>query len=132
MGGAADNKVAFTVFTATYNRAHVLHRVYYSLCHQSFRDFEWLIVDDGSVDNTQALVEEWRNSADFPIRLFYQENQHKKTAFNLGVREARGLFFYVVDSDDELLPDALQVLYHYWQTIPDSSKENLQAYAVCV
>ena len=54
----------FTVFTATYNRAHVLHRVYHSLRAQTFRDFEWLVVDDGSSDGTGALVAGWRAEAE--------------------------------------------------------------------
>lgn len=53
------DKVLFTVFTPTYNRANVLHRVYESLCAQTFRNFEWLIVDDGSTDNTYELVKSW-------------------------------------------------------------------------
>ena len=65
MAGADGFVHVFTVFTATYNRAHVLHRVYDSLRAQTFRDFEWLVVDDGSTDGTGALVEGWRAEADF-------------------------------------------------------------------
>jgi glycosyltransferase involved in cell wall biosynthesis len=61
-------KYRFTVFTPTYNRAHALARAYESLKRQIFRDFEWLIVDDGSTDNTRGLVEEWQKESHFPIR----------------------------------------------------------------
>ena len=75
----------FTVFTATYNRAHLLHRVYDSLMAQTFRDFEWLVVDDGSADETSALIEAWRNEADFPVRYYHQKNQGKHVAYNHAV-----------------------------------------------
>lgn len=74
-----SNSPLFTVFTATYNRAHTLPRVYESLKRQTLRDFEWLIVDDGSVDNTRQLVQAWCAEADFPIRYLWQEHAHKKS-----------------------------------------------------
>ncbi|MCE2923619.1 MAG: glycosyltransferase family 2 protein, partial [Roseomonas sp.] len=64
----------FTVFTPSYNRAHTIHRVYESLQQQTFRDFEWLVVDDGSTDNTKSIVEAWKKEAPFPIRYVWQEN----------------------------------------------------------
>lgn len=86
----ADTPPFFTILTPTYNRAGTLHRVYESLCQQTFKDFEWVVVDDGSTDNTHASVLAWQARAAFPIRYVWQNNQHKKTAFNRGVREARG------------------------------------------
>jgi glycosyltransferase involved in cell wall biosynthesis len=90
-----SNKPIFTVFTATHNRAHLLHRVYNSLLQQSFKNFEWIIVDDGSTDNTLDIVNGYINSDQsfFSIKYFYQTNQHKKNAFNKGVAEASGDFF---------------------------------------
>lgn len=109
----------FTVFTPTYNRAHTLPRLYESIRHQTMRDFEWVIVDDGSTDETRALVESWqRDNNDFEIRYFWQPNQHKKVAFNRGVREAKGQWFVPIDSDDELLPDALEKFQAMWESIP--------------
>ena len=90
----------FTVFTPTYNRARTLERVYSSLEAQTFRDFEWLIVDDGSTDGTRALVYEWQRQGSFAIRYFWQENRGKHVAFNVAVRESRGEFFLPLDSDD--------------------------------
>ena len=82
----------FTVFTPTYNRASTLPRVYEGLKPQTFRDFEWLIVDDGSRDNTRELVQMWQAEACFPIRYIYQPNRGKPTAFNRGVQEAQGSY----------------------------------------
>jgi len=118
----------FTVFTPTYNRGHVLHRVYESLLHQTFRSFEWLIIDDGSCDNTEAVVEEWVKDPKtfFPIRYIKQANGHKKTAHNHAVREASGELFLPLDSDDRCVPNALEQLYFHWTAIP---AENRHAYS---
>ena len=74
-----------TVFTPTFNRAGVLHRVYDSLEAQTYRDFSWLIVDDGSADNTRQVVEAFRMKASFPVDYVYQENQGKHIATNNAV-----------------------------------------------
>ena len=112
------NKPLFTVFTPTFNRAHTLHRVYDSLRVQTFRDFEWVIVDDGSSDHTSELVKRWEREADFPIRYFYQENRGKHVAFNRGVREANGELFLPLDSDDACIPTALERFVYHWENIP--------------
>lgn len=117
----------FTVFTPTYNRAHTLPRVFASLRRQTFQNFEWVIVDDGSSDNTRELVESWQKSSSFPIRYFWQENAHKKTAFNLGVREAHGKLFLPLDSDDEILPNALETLNRHWCNIPETDRDKFSA-----
>ena len=112
----------FTIFTPTYNRGETMHRVYESLTAQTFKDFEWLIVDDGSTDNTKTLIKQWMAEADFPIRYHWQENQHKKTAFNEGVKLAKGEFFLPADSDDSFTPDALQIFFDEWSNIPEEEK----------
>ena len=117
----------FTVFTPTYNRVHTLPRVYESLKRQSFRNFEWLVVDDGSTDNTHELVENWQKENLFPIRYFWQENTHKKGAYNRGVLEAQGELFLPLDSDDEALPAALEVLNRHWCSIPDLDRKRFSA-----
>ena len=75
----------FTVCTATFNRAHTLHRVFDSLVKQQFTDFEWLVIDDGSTDDTKTLISQWQSKASFPIRYRFQENQGKHIAINTGV-----------------------------------------------
>ena len=91
-----------TVFTPTYNRAYILPKLFESLKRQPFRDFEWIIVDDGSTDGTRELVEAMQKDcrAKFPIRYFYQVNSGKHVAWNRGLDEAEGTLFFPVDSDD--------------------------------
>ena len=117
----------FTVFTATYNRAHTLDRVYDSLKAQTYRDFEWLIVDDGSTDNTRELVEQWQQKNLVPIRYIYQENAHLHIAFNRGVQEAQGELFMKLDSDDSCEPQALERFKYHWDAISLDQKEKFSA-----
>jgi glycosyltransferase involved in cell wall biosynthesis len=120
----------FTVFTPTYNRARTLHRVWESVKAQTMRSFEWLVVDDGSTDNTRELVENWTREADFPVRYVWQENQHKKVAFNRAVREARGELILALDSDDTCVPNALERLWWHWTQIPEVERGQYTAVTV--
>jgi glycosyltransferase involved in cell wall biosynthesis len=113
----------FTVLTATFNRAHTLPRVYDSLCRQTFRDFEWVIVDDGSTDDTASLVARWQAEGKITVRYFRQMNAGKHVAFNRGVREAEGELLLTLDSDDTVLPSALTDLATAWNDIPSSERE---------
>ncbi|WP_457749106.1 glycosyltransferase family A protein [Sulfurimonas sp.] len=116
------------MFTPTYNRADKLHRVYESLVKQTLQKvnkeyiFEWIVVDDGSTDNTKELVEKWKRSSPFPIRYFYQVNQGKIAASRKGIEEARGELFLFADSDDEFLPDTLETFYNVWQRFTEDEK----------
>jgi len=110
-------KYTFTIFTPTYNRVDKIDRVYDSLKKQTFRDFEWLVVDDGSLDDTKELITKWREESNFSIRYIYQDNKGKHIAFNNGVKHAQGRFFLPADSDDEFLEDALKILYDTWKSI---------------
>lgn len=91
-----------TVFTPAYNRAKTLPRLYESLLGQTCFDFEWLIVDDGSADETRSVVEGFTGEGKFPVRYVYKENGGKHTAHNRALEEARGEWFLCVDSDDLL------------------------------
>lgn len=117
----------FTVLTPTYNRAHTLHRVYESLCEQTYQDFEWVVVDDGSTDDTQALIAAWKEEAVFPIHYIWQPNQHKKVAFNRGVAEAQGELIVALDSDDRLESNALYDMARSWHDIPESERSQYVA-----
>ena len=97
-----------TVFTPTYNRAHLLGRLYESLCAQRFTDFEWLIVDDGSTDGTASLVQSFIAKRRIDIKYLSQRNGGKHRAINHGVGQAKGELFFMVDSDDYLPADSLQ------------------------
>jgi glycosyltransferase involved in cell wall biosynthesis len=112
----------FTFFTPAYNRAHTLHRVFDSLCAQTLQDFEWLVIDDGSTDNTADLIANWTRAADFPIRYFRQAHSGKHVAHNLAAREARGQFFLPLDSDDACLPNALERMTYHWNAIPAAER----------
>lgn len=118
---------AFTVFTPTYNRARTLHRAWESIKAQTFRDFEWLVVDDGSTDGTRELVERYAREADFPVRYIWQANQHKKVAFNRAAQEARGELLIALDSDDACVPQALERFWWHWQAIPAAERDRYSA-----
>lgn len=115
--------LVFTVFTPTYNRAETLPRVFRSLRDQTFRDFEWLVVDDGSEDETSDLIQRWKEEAEFPIQLYRQENQGKHIAHNRAVERARGRLFLPLDSDDECDPEALDTLYSHWRQIAEARRD---------
>lgn len=101
------SELLLTIFTPTYNRADTLPRLHDSLLAQTESDFEWIVVDDGSNDDTGELVRGWANGSPFPIRYLRQENAGKHVAHNLGARESAGLYFLCVDSDDWLEPNAV-------------------------
>lgn len=114
----------FTVFTSTYNRANLLHRVYNSLQEQTCKDFEWLIYDDGSTDYTEKLVQSWQHEADFPIHYKWHENRGKYRTMNLGVQAAKGELFLAFDSDDTCTPEALDRFKFHWNSIADEDKSD--------
>lgn len=102
-------KYRITLFTPTYNRAYILDNLYRSVQRQNFRDFEWIIIDDGSTDNTAELVEGWMaDKNDFPIRYYKVPNGGKCRAINRALELAEGELFFVMDSDDYLTDDALE------------------------
>lgn len=112
----------FTVFIPAYNRAHTLPRLFESLERQTFKDFEVLLVDDGSSDDTRAVVEMYKERSEIDIKYFYQENRGKPAARNLGVAHAKGILFKTVDSDDVLTDDCLELMKMYWESIEDDRK----------
>ncbi len=97
-----------TILTPTYNRCDLLPQIYQSLCQQTSPDFEWVIVDDGSQDGTGDVVDGMLESANFPLHYFYKENGGKHTALNFGVRKAKGESVLILDSDDQLPPNAVE------------------------
>lgn len=111
-----------TVFTPTYNRGSLLNRLYQSLSAQSYKDFEWIIVDDGSSDNTASIVELLQSnhlSNDFPILYHKKDNGGKHTAINVGVKKAQGELFFIADSDDILPSNALLIIAKVWEQTKD-------------
>lgn len=104
-----------TIFTPAYNRAHILHRTYQSLCNQTCKDFEWLIIDDGSIDNTAELVKRWIRDADFKIIYIYQENQGMHGAHNTAYRNITTELNTCIDSDDFMPNDAVENIIAFWK-----------------
>lgn len=112
-----------TVFTPTYNRGYIIENLYNSLKRQKFYDFEWLVVDDGSVDNTQQLFNKWiKEDNKFNIRYYKTANGGKHRAINYGLDLAKGKLFFIVDSDDYLTDDALQKV-NEWENKLDKNKK---------
>ena len=123
-----------TIFTPAYNRAHTLPKLYESLLKQTSKEFEWVIVDDGSTDGTEELVSGFKEfqkvssfkfqvsgAVPFEIRYFKQENGGKHTAINRGLELAQGELFFIVDSDDYLTPDAVETILHDWEKVRDKN-----------
>ncbi len=97
-----------TVFTPTYNRKHTLEKLYSSLCRQTSKDFEWLIVDDGSSDGTKEVIAYWVAEGKIEIRYVFQANQGKMAAHNNGAKLAAADLFCCVDSDDYISDVAIE------------------------
>lgn len=104
-----------TVFTPTYNRAHTLARTYRSLCAQTRRDFEWLVVDDGSTDGTRSLVEGFMAEGRIPVRYIYKENGGLHTGYNTAYANIDTELCVCVDSDDFMPADAVEIIADTWQ-----------------
>jgi len=126
-----DNRdFLFSVFTPTFNRRHTLKHVYESLVAQTLKDFEWLIIDDGSKDGTNTLVKTWITNSPFPIRYFWVENGGKHRAYNIAVRSARGHLFLALDSDDTCVPETLERFSDYWHSIPEAQRSSFSGVTV--
>lgn len=112
-----------TVFTPTFNRAYTLSRLYNSLLRQTDKSFEWLIVDDGSEDNTDSLVHKFIYDTEhtFNIRYFKKKNEGKHIAINIGAKEAKGILFFIVDSDDVLHERAIEKIIEIEKSIENKN-----------
>lgn len=104
-----------TVFTPTYNRAHTLGRCFESLQRQTDKSFEWIVVDDGSTDDTAQCVQKYMETANFQITYYHQKNSGKHVAHNLGVEKARGDLFVCLDSDDALVDSTVDEIRVLWE-----------------
>lgn len=115
-----DNKILLTVFTPAYNRAHTLPRTYESLCSQNCKDFIWLVVDDGSRDNTAELVRQWQEKDNgFEIRYVYKENGGMHTAHNTAYEHIDTELNTCIDSDDKLASGAVEKILRKWDQVKD-------------
>ena len=117
-----------TVFTPTYNRAYVLKQSYDSLCRQTCKDFVWLIVDDGSSDNTKEIVEKWMaNDNGFEIRYVYKQNGGMHTGHNKAYELIDTELNVCIDSDDFMPDDAVELIVNFWKENKDSSYSGILA-----
>ncbi|WP_413531704.1 glycosyltransferase family A protein [Empedobacter brevis] len=111
-----------TIFTPTYNRAYILTNLFKSLKDQTCHDFQWLIIDDGSTDNTKELVDYFITTSDFKIKYLYQENQGKHIAINTALENIETDFFVTVDSDDIMLSYGIEIIMHNLHYINEKQK----------
>lgn len=107
-------EVLITVVTPAYNRGTTLPALYESLRRQTVQRFVWLIVDDGSQDDTRQLVEGFTAEAPFGIEYVWKENGGKHTALNVAIERVKTELFFIVDSDDVLTPEAIDTIEHDW------------------
>ena len=122
-------KYRFTVFTPCYNSADTIMRVVESLQSQTFKNFEWIIVDDCSSDNIDSLMRQIMPSIQFPVQSIFRqkENFGKPSAINLGVNNAQGEFFLIIDADDSFSPDSLEILSVAYDSLPENIKPEISS-----
>lgn len=104
-----------TVFTPTYNRAHTLARTYKSLCNQTCNDFEWLVIDDGSVDNTEELVKGWIVEGRISIRYIKKENGGLHTGYTMAIANMETELNVCIDSDDFMPDNGVEIIVTTWK-----------------
>ena len=120
--------VPLTIFTPTFNRAQTLPKLYNSLCRQTCKDFRWLIVDDGSTDDTELVVANWTSDNKVDITYFKQPNGGKMSAHNVGVQMCDTDYFFCVDSDDFITDTAVEIILQNLPKCKDNSVGGLVAY----
>lgn len=111
---STNGQLLVTVITPTYNRAHTLRGCYDSLLRQTNQQFEWVIVDDGSTDNTSTLVADLQAEARLTMQYQQKANGGKHTAVNMAMDMGHGELMLILDSDDQLTPDAIETIIQHW------------------
>lgn len=109
------NGPLITVFTPAFNRAHTIWRTYQSLCRQTCKDFIWMVIDDGSTDNTAELVLKWKENSEFEIIYIYQQNQGMHGAHNTAYQNITTELNVCIDSDDYMPDDAIELITKFWR-----------------
>lgn len=121
----------FSIFTCCYNRASTLPRTYKSLCEQTHRNFEWIVFDNGSTDNTSELLAAWKEEADFPVKILgWPDNTGYQRTFNEGLKVSDGELWMMLDSDDACVPHALERVWEIWQGIPEDKRHQYSGVTV--
>lgn len=121
-----NKNIVFTLFTSTYNRSDTISRVWNSLNRQTYRNFEWIVIDNLSSDNIKEILDGYQKEATFPMTVIYnEENMGKHLAFNKAVDLAKGQFFIPADADDEFIPESLEIFINAWNEIPEEKRANV-------
>ena len=116
-----------TIFTPAYNRAYTLHKCYESLKRQTNKNFKWMIIDDGSTDNTVDLVAKWKEKSDFEIIYIYKQNGGMHTAHNTAYENIDTELNVCIDSDDYLTDDAVEIIVSEWEKVKSEKLAGLGA-----
>lgn len=128
--------ILISVFTPTYNRVDKIYRVYESIQSQTIQKiddeyiFEWIVVDDGSTDETEALVDRWKAESEFPIVYIRQENRGKAAAALRAIPLASGELFLFADSDDRFVPETFETFYVLWMGLTEKERERCDGIGV--
>lgn len=124
LGFGDEYKYRFSVFTATMNRASMLWRLYIELKEQTYKDFEWVIVNDGSTDNTDEVVKRIINERFIDIQYINKKNGGKHTAWSVATPIFKGRYILTADDDDPVTNDMLEIFNHHWTLLEHSQQYN--------
>src|SRR5690606_12966710 len=113
---------SLTVFTPTFNRAYCLDQLYSSLVNQTNKDFCWMVIDDGSTDNTEELIQSWIDDNLIQIHYHFQENQGMHGGHNTAYSLIKSPLNVCIDSDDFMPHDAVELILDKWEIIWDNPK----------
>lgn len=114
--------ISISIFTPTYNRAYSLPRLFESLTKQTVLDFEWIVINDGSEDNTQVILDSYAQNSSFPVTVINSSNQGKYRAINQGMSLAKGRWFFIVDSDDWLPENSVELILEEEKKLKNSTR----------
>lgn len=113
--------ISLSIVTPAFNRGNLLRRCFESLKKQTSNDFEWIVVDDGSVDDTESIVQSIKDTSNFPVIYVKKENGGKHTALNASHPYVHGKYVLILDSDDYLTNDAVETVLHHWNIYESKS-----------
>ena len=116
------SKKRLSIITTTFNRGYILEELYNSLCNQTLKEFEWIIVDDGSSDDTCEIVSKWKKQEKIDLIYIKQKNGGKHRAINHGIKYANYEYIYILDSDDHLVINAVEKIYTWISSIDGLDK----------
>lgn len=116
--------IRISVLTPVYNRADKIHRVFDSLEKSTFKNFELIIMDDGSTDNIEEVVNQYKEKVCYPVTFIRKENGGKHTALNILHQMPKGEYVFQLDSDDEIVPDAMEKALKIWDSIDPAKRKD--------